>query len=156
MTRRIVLFNILFVVFCAAGACAAAPDFSGNWKLNAAKSDFGKFPAPQSSVRRVTQDSAKVLIVTTQVSAKGEATTRFTYTLDGKAATNQTPTGELKGSAQWIGDKLMIESSREVQKTTLTQKDIWTLSPDRKTLTVDSHVGLPNGEFDIKQVFERE
>ena len=34
--------------------------------------------------------------------------------------------------------------------------DIWTLSADRKTLTVDSHVGLPNGEFDIQQVFERQ
>jgi hypothetical protein len=69
--------------------------------------------------------------------------------------TNKVQGGEAKGSAQWIGDKLMIESSREVQGATLTQKDIWTLSGDGKTLTIDSHVTLPNGEFDIKQVFEK-
>jgi hypothetical protein len=43
-----------------------------------------------------------------------------------------------------------------MQGTTLTQKDIWTLSADGKTLTVDSHVMLPNGEFDVKQVFDKQ
>jgi hypothetical protein len=58
--------------------------------------------------------------------------------------------------AQWIGDKLMIESERVVQGATLKQKEIWSLSADGKTLTVDAHVTLPNGEFDVKQVFEKQ
>ncbi len=70
--------------------------------------------------------------------------------------TNKVQGWESKGSAQWIGDKLMIDSSREIQGTTLTQKDIWTLSADGKTLTIDSHVTLPNGEFDVKQVFDKQ
>jgi hypothetical protein len=74
------------------------------------------------------------------------------YTTDGKESVN----GDSKGSAQWIGDKLMIESSREFQGATLKQKEIWTLSADGKTLTVDSHVSIPNGEFDVKQVFDRQ
>jgi hypothetical protein len=50
----------------------------------------------------------------------------------------------------------MIESSREFQGVTLKQKDIWTVSDDGKTLTIDSHVSIPNGEFDIKQVFDKQ
>ncbi len=50
----------------------------------------------------------------------------------------------------------MIESSREFQGATLKQKEIWTLSADGKMLTVDSHVSIPNGEFDVKQVFDKQ
>ena len=39
---------------------------------------------------------------------------------------------------------------------TLKQKEIWLLSADGKTLTVNAHVTLPNGEFDVKQVFEKQ
>jgi hypothetical protein len=94
-------------------------------------------------------------MTTVQKGAQGEVTTELTYSTDGKEVSNKTKGGESQGSAQWIGDKLMIESSREVQGATLTQKDIWTLSPDGRVLTVDSHVTLPNGEFDIKQVFDK-
>jgi hypothetical protein len=50
---------------------------------------------------------------------------------------------------------LVIESSREAQGARLTQRDTWSLSPDGKTLTVTTKVKLPNGEFDVKQVFEK-
>jgi hypothetical protein len=50
----------------------------------------------------------------------------------------------------------MIESERVVQGATLKQKEIWSLSADGKTLTVDAHVTLPNGEFDVKQVFDKQ
>lgn len=158
MTRRIILFGTFLATFFLLGcaARAAGPDFSGEWKLNSAKSDFGKFPAPQSITRKIAQQGAKVSITTIQKSAKGELTTAVAYTTDGKQVTNPGQGGETKGSAEWIGDKLMIESSRAVGGLTLTQKDIWTLSPDGKMLTVDSQVTLPNGQFDIRQVFDKQ
>lgn len=158
MTRRIIFLGSFVTAFFLLGgaARAATPNFSGEWKFNAAKSDFGKFPAPQSITRKIAQQGAKLSMTNIQKGAQGEVTTELVYTTDGKPVTNKAQGGESKGSAQWIGDKLMIESSREVQGVTLTQKDIWTLSPDGKTLTVDSHVALPNGEFDIKQVFDKQ
>jgi hypothetical protein len=152
---------VWFVAFATAffalggAAQAATPNFSGEWKFNPSKSNFGSFPVPQSITRKIVQQGGKLSINNVQKSAQGEVTTDLVYTTDGKSVTNKVQGGESKGSAQWIGDKLMIESSRDVQGTTLTQKDIWTLSPDGKMLTVDSHVTLPNGEFDIKQVFEK-
>jgi len=158
VTRRLIQLCVFAaVVFLLSGTVhAAPPDFSGEWKFNAAKSNFGSFPSPQSITRKITQRGARLSVTNLQKGAQGEVTSEFVYTIDGKRVTNRSKGGESAGSAQWIGDKLMIESSREVQGATLTQKDIWTLSPDGKTLTVDSHVALPNGEFDIKQVFEKQ
>ena len=158
MARRSVLFGFFLVILCLPGgnARAATPDFSGYWKLNPAKSNFGSFPAPQSNTRQIVQKGPRLSMTTVQKGPQGEVTSEFVYTTDGKPVTNKQKSGESKGSAQWIGDKLMIETSRDVQGTTLLQKDIWTLSADGKTLTVDSHVTLPNGEFDIKQVFEKQ
>ena len=155
--ERVVLASLLAAWFLPCGmAWAAPPDLSGEWKLNPGRSDFGRFPAPLSATRRIAQAGGKLTLNIAQKGAQGETTSQFVYTTDGKPVTNKVQGGESKGSAQWIGDKLMIESSREIQGATLTQKDIWTLSADGKTLTVDSHVTLPNGEFDIKQVFEKQ
>ena len=134
----------------------AAPNLSGEWKLNVAKSNYGAFPAPQSMLRKVSYAEGKLSMHTVQKGAQGEVTSDLAYTTDGKASVNKMQSGESKGTAQWIGDKLMIESERVVQGATLKQKEIWSLAADGKTLTVDAHVTLPNGEFDVKQVFERQ
>jgi hypothetical protein len=149
------LFALGGMLFAMGSVAAAAPNLAGEWKLNVAKSAYGKFPAPQSMVRKIAVDGVKLSISTVQKGAQGEVSSEYHYTTDGKPATNKVTGGESKGSAQWIGDKLMVESSRDVQGATLSQKEIWTLSADGKTLTVDAHVSLPNGEFDVKQVFER-
>jgi hypothetical protein len=135
---------------------AASQNLSGEWKLNFAKSNYGKFPAPSSMTRKIAHNDPKLILTTTQKGAQGEVTSKLAYTTDGKESVNQVAGGESKGIAQWIGDKLIIESSREFQGVTLKQKDIWTLSDDGKTLTIDSHVSIPNGEYDIKQVFDRQ
>ena len=135
---------------------AASQNLSGEWKLNFAKSNYGKFPAPSSMTRKIAHNDPKLILSTTQKGAQGEVTSKLVYTTDGKESVNQVAGGESKGVAQWIGDKLMIESSREFQGVTLRQKDIWTLSDDGKTLSIDSHVSIPNGEFDIKQVFDKQ
>ena len=135
---------------------AASQNLSGEWKLNFAKSNYGKFPAPSSMTRKIAHNDPKLILTTTQNGPQGEVTSKLVYTTDGKESVNQVASGETTGIAQWIGDKLMIESSRDFQGVTLKQKDIWTLSDDSKTLTIDSHVSIPNGEFDIKQVFDRQ
>jgi hypothetical protein len=139
-----------------ASAMQAAPNLSGEWKLNLSKSNYDSFPAPLAATRRIVHDGVKLSLTTVQKGPKGEVTSQLNYTTDGTESVNPSPAGESKGSAQWVGDKLMIESSREIQGTALKQKEIWTLSGDGKSLTIDAHVSLPNGEFDVKQVFEKQ
>jgi hypothetical protein len=146
----------LVAMVLLAGVAQAGPNLSGEWKLDVGKSNYGKFPAPLGATRKIVHVDPKISMTTTQKSPQGDIVSQLNYTTDGKESVNKAQNGESKGTAQWIGDKLMIDSSREVQGATLKQKDIWTLSPDGKTLTIDSHVSLPNGEFDVKQVFEKQ
>jgi len=134
----------------------AEPNLSGEWKLNLAKSDYGKFPNPISVTRKITHNDPKLVLSTTQTGPQGDVTSKLTYTTDGKESVNEVAGGQSKGTAQWIGGMLIIESSREFQGATLKQKEIWRLSSDGKVLTIDSHVSIPNGEFDVKQVFDKQ
>ncbi len=164
--RRTILFTavleIAAVMIPLIPACAAqaTPNLSGEWKLNLSKSNYGSFPAPLGVTRKIVLSGAKLSMTTTQKGPKGDVTSQLNYTTDGKESVNPLTTGESKGTAQWIADKLMVTSSREVQTgaqtITLKQTEIWSLSADGKTLTIDAHVSLPNGEFDVKQVFEKQ
>jgi len=129
----------------------AAPNFSGSWMLNIAKSQYGQFPAPEVMIRKVQVQGTQLSMSTYQKGAQGEVTTELKYSTDGKPSVN----GANTGTASWSGDKLVIESSREAQGAKLNQRDTWSLSGDGKTLTVNTHIKLPNGEFDVKQVFEK-
>jgi len=135
---------------------AAEPNLSGEWKLNLAKSDYGKFPTPISVTRKIDHTGPKLVLTTTQKGPQGEVTSKLIYTTDGNESVNEVAGGQSKGMAQWIGGMLIIESSREFQGATLKQKEIWRLSSDNKVLTIDSHVSIPNGEFDVKQVFDKQ
>lgn len=129
----------------------AEPNFTGNWMLNLSRSQYGQFPAPEVMLRSVTYVSGTLTLSTYQKGAQGEVTTELKYSTDGKPSIN----GESRGTARWQGETLVIESSRRAQGAELSQRDQWTLSQDGKTLTVSTHVKLPNGEFDVKQVFEK-
>ena len=141
---------LLITAFCAL-PLAAAPNLSGTWVLNLAQSQYGQFPAPEVMTRQIQHQDPALSISTFQKGAQGQVTTELKYTTDGKPAVN----GDNKGSARWDHDKLVIETSRDFQGTKLTSREEWTLSSDGKTLTVATHLKLPNGEFDVKQVFEK-
>jgi hypothetical protein len=142
--------RLLFAVLLAL-PLAAAPNFSGNWVLNLAKSQYGQFPAPEVMIRKIEHKDPALSMSTYQKGAQGEVTTELKYATDGKPVVN----GPNEGSAHWEGNKLVIETSRDYQQTKLTQREEWTLSTDGKTLIIATHVKLPNGEFDVKQEFEK-
>jgi len=156
--KSLILFIAATAVFLLteAPARAAEPNLSGEWKLNLAKSDYGKFPTPISVTRKIDHTGSKLAFTTTQKGPQGDVTSKLAYTTDGKESVNEVAGGESKGTAQWIGEMLTIESSRVFQGATLKQKEIWRLSSDGKVLTIDSHVSIPNGEFDVKQVFDKQ
>jgi len=143
-------------LFSETPVSAAEPNLSGEWKLNLEKSDYGKLPTPISVTRKIDHTGSKLIFTTTQKGAQGEVTSKLAYTTDGKESVNEVAGGQSKGTAQWIGGMLIIESSREFQGVTLKQKEIWRLSSEDKVLTIDSHVSIPNGEFDVKQVFDKQ
>lgn len=153
--NRVALF-----ILATAAALAAEPNFTGSWMLNNAKSEYGQFPAPEVMMRTVEQQGGSIKMTTFQKGAQGEVNSELRYTTDGKPTVN----GENTGSARWEGELLVIEVSRKVANQAqkgappaeLKSREEWSLSGDGKTLTVVTHIELPQqGGFNVKQVFER-
>jgi hypothetical protein len=130
----------------------AATNFSGVWKLNLAKSEFGPAPQPEIMTRTINHNDPVLQISSYQKGAAGEATMELKYTTDGKPAENKGS----KGTAKWNGNKLVVDSVRDFQGAEIKLHDVWTLSGDGKMLTVNSHASVPQGEFDITWVFDRQ
>ncbi len=132
---------------------AARPDFSGEWKMNGAKSEFGKMMAPQILTRSIRHHDPSLAYSSYQKGAQGEVRTEIKYTTDGQPCVNQ----ESKGTARWIGDDLLIEYTRPFHGLEISSKEIWSLSGDGKTLTISSHVSIPQqGEYDVKLIFDKQ
>jgi hypothetical protein len=141
------------LTFLAAHA-QAATNFSGEWKLNLAKSDYGPAPQPEFMTRTIKHDDPVLQMSTHQKGAQGEATTELKYTTDGKPVENAKPPS--KGSAKWDGDKLVIDSVRDFQGADLKFHEVWSLSADGKVLTINNHATVPQGEFDLILVFDKQ
>ena len=148
----------LFATVVLAVSAFAAPNFSGEWKVNVSKSEYGPVPAPELVTRSIKHNDPNLSYSTHQKGAAGDVTSEIKYTTDGKECVNQLPTGgEAKGHAKWEGDKLVIDSVRKIQTFDISSKETWSLSADGKTLTILTHLSLPQqGDFDIKQVFEKQ
>ncbi len=50
----------------------------------------------------------------------------------------------------------MVDSVRDYQGAELKLHDVWTLSADGKTLVVNSHLTVPQGEVDMTQTFDKQ
>lgn len=156
MNRRYWLALCALSVLAAVPAGAwEKPNYSGEWKMNAEKSDFGPVPVPEKMERKITHEDPSLKYTSVQAGQQGEVTTEMAYTTDGKPSTNKTPRGEVTGIASWDGDVLTIASKREVQGMEITQNERWMLSEDGKVLTINNKISTPQGDFEIKVVMDK-
>ena len=150
------MVSAFLLVAALAGTAAAAekPNFSGEWKMNAAKTNFGPLPPPTSIVRKVTHAEPSLVIVEEQQGDLGTQNTNRKYTTDGKETSFEANGAEVKGSAVWDGGVIVVTSS--VDAVGLKFIDRMTLSDDGRTLTSVVHVASPQGELDITIVFDKQ
>ena len=134
----------------------AKPNFSGEWKLNASKSEFGPMPAPTSRVDKITHADPDLKVKTTQSGQNGDMSFEFTYSTDGKETTNELRGNATKSTAKWEGDTLVISTKASFQGNDITLTDKWMLSEDGKTLTVNRKITASQGEFELKSVMEKQ
>jgi hypothetical protein len=144
------------VTFVAVAFAAAAdkPNFSGEWKMNAAKSNFSGLPAPSSIVRKVTHTEPALAIVEEQQGDMGTQNTTRKYTTDGQPASFEANGAQVVGSAVWEGSVLVVSST--VEGIGVKFVDRMSLSEDGRTMTSAVHVALPQGEIDLSIVFEKQ
>jgi len=134
----------------------AKPNFSGEWKLNTSKSNFGQMPAPSSATYKITHDDPKLSTSVKQSSEMGEFNFDANYTTDGKECTNQGFGGStIKSVVKWDGDMLLIETKGKFGDNEFTGNEKWTISADGKMLTIVRVFKSAMGEGEQKLVLEK-
>ncbi len=153
-------FFLLTLVFCAVVAVAVAaddrPNFSGIWKLNVEKSDFGPLPKPDSAGYVLHHAGANLVIDLTQDDKKAH----IEIVTDGIERMTESDTEhETWTRAFWTGPVLVLESRVKArpahESPNIRWTSRWSLSDDRKMLAVQKHFWTPDGEFDQKLIYER-
>jgi hypothetical protein len=134
---RSVFALILLAVFCSSAKLQKV-DFSGIWKVDSLKSNFGRFVVPVTL--KIVQTTDTISIGKTYHRGPGD-TLSFTYklSLDGKTMTDTRGTSKSSQSIKWSGQSLFETSSAhdDTHNTTYQATETWTLSPGSKTLTID-------------------
>jgi hypothetical protein len=157
MTRPLLTLAIAAALTCTAAVAADKPDFSGSWKLNNAKSDFGPMPqGPDKFERKVDHKDPEMKVSTTQAMQGNERTSDSAYTIDGKEHDVQMGPATAKVTATWKDSTLEVIAKREIQGNAITSAEKWSLSPDGKILTVDSNITTSQGEFKLKFVLDKQ
>lgn len=144
------------IAILAAAGAMAAPNFTGTWKLNLSKSDFGQMPPPNSMTQTVTHEDPKLKVVMKQSRDQGDFEWEANYTTDGKESVNEMMGNPMKSVAKWDGDALVIQTKGSFGDNEFTINARWTLSEDGKTLTISQRWSSSMGEMDMKMILEKQ
>ena len=156
MTRR--LFAVLYACLAIGSVAAMAadkPDFSGKWKLNTEKSDFGPMPKPEKAEYSVDHKDPQLNVKSTAVGQMGEVTNDVKMTTDGKEFINVLHGQEIKGTAKWDGTTLVVTQKIQMQGAEIVVVQKWIMSDDGKSITQEVSITTPQGELQQKAVLDK-
>ena len=152
------ILHSIFVIVAAASIAMAAdkPNFSGIWKMNVAKSNFGANAPLTSYTRQVTHAEPSLTIEDDQKGGYvGAAHFIVKYTTDGKAVNYDLNGIDMNATATWEGDAI-VTTSRDTAGFGLATKGKMTLSDGGKTLTLVFSAQTPQGALDVVFVFDKQ
>lgn len=160
MKKTLLAAGTVLVLAVAIAAQGVVPDFSGTWALDAAKSDFGPVPPPESIVMVIDHKEPALKSTVTQKGAQGGATVESNITTDGKENVNTMRVGpdeqSVKSTSKWIGKTLATTRTLEAQGMSIGIDDSWELSADGKVMTILRQLRTPQGDFAMKTVFNKQ
>ena len=137
--------GIVISVLAVVSLQAQAPDFSGTWRLDDAKSNIvatagiiGLIPAGAPKTLHITQPSNGSLVIESQIN---EAHVRI-YKSGRETSTPAGQGGSVTMTTKWDGRTVTSEGALKAPNgDTTTVKEVITLSADGKTITLQTHVG---------------
>jgi len=140
----------------AAPAASAIPNFSGTWEINAAKSDFGQFPAPSKLTMTIEQSATTLKSTQATTTPNGDINATLELALDGKETTGTGFGGmTTKSVTKLDAGALVVNTKMQGQGGEMTQTSKWTLSPDGKMLTVAQSLAGPMGALNFTIVLDK-
>jgi hypothetical protein len=147
---------VIVVAACGLVLAQDKPNFSGEWRMNPEKSDYGMVPKPDKMTRKIAHNEPNLLISTAQSGPQGEIASELKLVIDGKEQTNKVGNAEVKSTPRWEGRILRIDSKRPFQNGELIMQEKWTLSADGKTIASAVHIVAPMGEADMTVVLDKQ
>ena len=158
MRRRTLLYSGASLVFAPAALQSAdRPNFTGTWKADIARSNFGPMPPPQSLVRVVQHKEPAIEVKTTLGSPRGDRILVTKFTTDGAESVNSVPNqDDMRTTAAWDGSILRVTTRRMIRDVEHVQEDRWSLTENRTLLTIDSQVKSPTGTVELKLVLNKQ
>jgi len=143
----------MWLVSLAPAAAQTATDFSGTWKMDAARSESAHQAVPIGPVTLVIKQTATELSIETRRSDTDKSEIRseiLTYKLDGSestvAGTDGTP---IKSQAHWEGTKLVTGTTRNIDGSTVTTTYVHSLDPKGAEVTIHKTLTVQHGyQFD--------
>jgi len=134
-----------------AAAGGSKPDFSGQWVINAAESDFGLIPAPQCRGLKLSHREPELTSEETRPGGEPCGLT-LRYTTDGKPITYTANDAKQTARMTWSGNILVIQRSSDDG---ITMRIEAALSADGRKLTRDFSVDSPQGSTSWLYVYDR-
>ena len=137
-----------FLPCLAALVVIAAPaqntvDFSGTWRMDATRSESAHQAVPSGPVTMVISQSPAEIGIETR---RGRSSETLIYKLDGSENAKANGAGTpVSTKAHWEGAKLVTETERNVQNSTVTTRYVLDQSADGAEMTIDKTLTIQHG-----------
>ena len=152
MITRLLLLALSLVVTNTSGSAQQRPDFSGDWVLNAEKSDFGPIPPPPCVGLTIAHREPEFVIEETGATG-AMCGLKLTYTIGGPTITYTTAAGvRNRARATW---EVAAVVTQRVGDDGISVRVASTLSADGRTLVRELHGEAAQGSADWTWVYDR-
>lgn len=165
MLRKVLIGALAVAGIASTGFAQGKPDFSGTWKLNVDKSEFGPVPGPSAQTDVIEQNGQTIKINVSAEGEQGKVQYTETLTTDGKEVAispdapvaHPNPEVTLQSiSAAWNGATLDVSQKLTYGNDPVTGVSHYTLSADGKVLTISSDYASAMGEAQRTFIFEKQ
>jgi hypothetical protein len=147
---------LLAAAFTLALLAADIVNLTGTWRLNVAKSDWGKKPPPQSVVVQVQHNEPELKYSGTSVNQEGgESAFDFAGTLDGRERPSEGSYGPGKITLKRV-NPFTISSEFRTNDGKYSENTVTTVSQDGKTVTRRMSVDGPDGKASWTEVYDKQ
>lgn len=159
MTRKILLIVTLascwLTLTAMSAAAASSRSTAGTWKLDVAKSSYGKMPAPKLELLVVTTDQPNAVAwKLTGASADGKTyISMYNGPIDGRY--HPLTSSEPGDTVAYTRTAAGVQWVTKDKNGTVISQGINELSPDGKTLIIKGTAQGPKGRESFVSVFER-
>jgi hypothetical protein len=124
------------------------PDFSGTWVLDVARSDAAQ-STPTAATYQVRQQHDTITYDRAASSLRGETSSHVVLGTDGKPWKNVVAQNgadvTTTSIVSWVRDTLVIQSSGEMNASTVDTYERWSIAADRRSLLMFREVSV-NGQ----------